>query len=99
MKAVTPEGKPFPFPELSVDRDGDSYRFTGDGKQVVVKQGGFRRQDFWLLDLATGARRQLPRLKPGESLQRFDVSPDGKRVVFERVWENSDVVLIEIPPG
>ena len=63
-----------------------------------MKQGGFRRQDFWLLDLAIGARRQLTRLKPGESLQRFDVSPDGKRVVFERVWENSDIVLIEIPP-
>jgi hypothetical protein len=26
------------------------------------------------------------------------VSPDGKRVVFERVRENSDVVLIELPP-
>ena len=98
VKAVTPDGKPFPFPRLSVDRDGDSYRFLPDAKQLVVKQGGFRRQDFWLLDLATGARRQLTRLKPGESIQRFDVSPDGKRVVFERVRENSDIVLIEIPP-
>jgi Tol biopolymer transport system component len=97
VKAVTPDGKPFPFPQLFVDRDGDSYRFLPDGKQLVLKQGGFRRQDFWLLDLATGARRQLTRLEPGESLQRFDVSPDGKRVVFERVRENSDVVLIELP--
>jgi Tol biopolymer transport system component len=97
VKAVTPDGKPFPFPQLSVDRDGDSYRFLPDGSQLVVKQGGFRRQGFWLLDLASGARRQLTRLKPGESLQRFDVSPDGKRVVFERVWENSDIVLIELP--
>ena len=98
VKAVTPDGKPFPFPQLSVDRDGDSYRFLPDAKQLVVKQGGFRRQDFWLLDLATGSRRQITRLKPGESIQRFDVTPDGKRVVFERVWENSDIVLIEIPP-
>jgi Tol biopolymer transport system component len=98
VRAVTPDGKPFPFPQLSVDRDGDSYRFLPDGNQLVVKQGGFRRQDFWLLDLASGARRQLTRLKSGESIQRFDVSPDGKRVVFERVWENSDVVLIELPP-
>jgi Tol biopolymer transport system component len=97
VKAVTPDGKPFPIPQLSVDRNGDSYRFLPDGKQLVVKQGGFRRQDFWLLDLATGARRQITRLKSGESLQRFDVSPDGKRVVFERVWENADVVLIELP--
>ena len=63
----------------------------------MVKLGGFRRQDFWLLDLATGKRRQLTRLRPGESLHRFDISPDGRRIVFERVRENSDVALIELP--
>ena len=97
VKAVTPDGKSFSIPQLSVDRNGDSYRFVPDGKRLVVKQGGFRRQDFWLVDLTTGRRRQITRLKPGESLQRFDVSPDGQRVVFERVWENADVVLIELP--
>jgi Tol biopolymer transport system component len=83
---------------LSVDRIGDSYRFLPDGKRLVVKLGGFRRQDFWLFDIASGQRRQLTSLQPGQSLQRFDVSPDGKRIVFERVRENSDVVLIELPP-
>jgi hypothetical protein len=38
----------------------------------------------------------LTRLRPGESLRRFDVSPDGQQLVFERVRENSDVVLIEL---
>ena len=97
LKAVTPDGRPYAVPALSVDRLGDSYRFLPDGK-LMVKLGGFRRQDFWLLDLASGARRQLTALKPGQSLQRFDVSPDGKRILFERVEENSDVVLIELPP-
>jgi len=97
LEAVTPDGAPHPLPPLSVDRVGDSYRFLPNGKELVVKLGGFRRQDFWLLDLATGKRRQLTALRPGESLQRFDVSPDGKRIVFERVRENSDIVLIEVP--
>jgi len=99
LRAVTPDGKPFalPFPPLLVDRLGDSYRFVPNGKAIVVKLGGFRRQDFWLLDLATGKRRQLTRLRPGESLHRFDISPDGSRIVFERVRENSDVALIELP--
>lgn len=97
LRAVTPDGRPFPVPTLTVDRLGDSYRFLPDGRGLVVKLGGFRLQDFWLVDLATGARRQLTRLKPGESLHRFDVSPDGRRVLFERVRENSDVVLIEMP--
>jgi Tol biopolymer transport system component/tRNA A-37 threonylcarbamoyl transferase component Bud32 len=97
LKAVTPDGRPFPVPSLTVDRLGDSYRFLPDGSRLVVKLGGFRRQDFWLLNLATGARRQLTRLKPGESLLRFDVSRDGRHLFFERVRENSDVVLIEVP--
>jgi serine/threonine protein kinase/WD40 repeat protein len=98
LKAVTPVGQPYPLPTLTVDRVGDSYRFLPNGRQLVVKLGGFRRQDFWLFDIATGRRRQLTALRPGESLNRFDVSPDGKRIIFERARENSDIVLIELPP-
>ena len=97
LRAVTPDGRPYTIPALSVDRVGDSYRFLPDGRTLVVKLGGFRRQDFWTFDLATGQRRRLTALRPGESLPRFDVSPDGKRIVFERVRENSDVVLAELP--
>jgi len=96
VKAVTPDGRALPFPRLTVDRVGDSYRFLPDGKRIVVKLGGFRQQDFWLLDVATGTTRRLTALRPGESLQRFDVSPDGSRIVFERVRENSDIVLIDL---
>ena len=99
LKAVTPDGQPYALPELSVDRVGDSYRFLPDGTELVVKLGGFRRQDFWLFDVTNGGRRRLTALRPGESLQRFDVSPDGKRILFERMRENSDVVLIELPPS
>lgn len=97
LKAVTPDGRPYPLPALSVDRVGDSYRFLPNGKELVVKLGGFRRQDFWLFDIANGRRRQLTALRAGASLQHFDVSPDGKRILFERVRENSDIVLIELP--
>ncbi len=97
VMAVTPDGRPYPIPPLSVDRLGDSYRFRPMGKELVVKQGGFRRQDFYLFDLATGRQRQLTTLRRSESLLRFDISPDGKYVLFERVRENSDIVLIELP--
>jgi len=101
VEAVRPDGKPYPLPlgQLVVDRLADSYRFLPSGEGLVVKLGGFRHQDFWLLDLRTGARRQLTRLKPGQSISRFDVSPDGKRIIFERAEENSDIALIEVPPG
>jgi Tol biopolymer transport system component len=96
VAAVTPDGAPYPLPPLVVDRVGDGYRFVPGTTQLIVRQGGFRQQDFWLFDVATGQRRQLTRLRAGESLPRFDVSPDGKRILFERVRENSDVVLIEL---
>jgi TolB protein len=96
VKAVTPDGRPYALPPLTVDRVGDSYRFLPDGA-LVVKLGGFRQQDFWLFDLGTGAKRRLTQLDHGESLQRFDVSRDGTRIMFERVRENSDIVLIELP--
>ena len=55
-----------------------------------------RKYDFWVFDLATGHLRQLTKLRPGFSVREFDVSADGKRILFERVRENSDIVLIEL---
>jgi len=95
---VRPDGKPYPIPPITVDRLGDSYRFLpGTGRQLVLKQGGFRRQDFHLIDLTTGHARRLTTLRGGESLLRFDVSADGRQILFERARENSDIVLIELP--
>ena len=54
------------------------------------------KQDFYLLDLTTGEERALSNLKPGFAMRSFDVSPDGKEILFDRVRENSDVVLIDL---
>lgn len=99
VHVVRPDGAPASptFGTLIVDRLSDSYRFLPDGSGLVVKLGGFRHQDFWLVDLRTGARRQLTQLKAGESIRRFDISRDGRRILFERADENSDVALIEVP--
>jgi hypothetical protein len=94
--AMTPEGKPRPFPELSVILKMDGYRFLPDGKTMVVLQGLAPRQTFWLLDLVSGQRRQLTDLQPGFEIQSFDVTPDGKQIVFDRIRANADVVLIEL---
>jgi Tol biopolymer transport system component len=95
VRAVTAEGLPFPLPELSVLWTGDRYRFLPDGKSLVVLKGGFRRQDFWLFDLTSGRLRQLTSLRPGYEQKSFDVSRNGKQIVFDRVKENSDIVLID----
>jgi Tol biopolymer transport system component len=53
--------------------------------------------DFWLFDLVTGERRQLTRLSNKGNVRGFDITPDGKRIVFDRLRQNSDVILIDPP--
>jgi len=95
IKAVTPEKQPHPIPELSLSR-GNSYRFMPNGKQVVALLGRFPNQNFWAVDLETGQRRQLTNLKQGDSIGSFDVSPDGRQILFDRIRQNSDIVLIDL---
>ena len=54
-------------------------------------------QDFWLLDLVTKKSRPLTHLNNTATMRTFDISPDGKHIVFERLRENSDIVLIDLP--
>ena len=67
-------------------------------RDLTLLQGEFwnRRQDFWVFDLETGRSRQLTNLQPGFAVRSFDVSPDGKQILFDRARENSDIVLIEL---
>ena len=97
VKAVTPDGQPFWLPDLLALGEGDRYRFLPNGKGIVLLQGELRRQDFWLFDLQSGRQRQLTNLTPGFSMKSFDISPDGKQIMFDRVRENSDIVLIDLP--
>src|SRR5262245_37325009 len=96
VKAVTPEKQPQPQPELYTLRGGDRYRFLPGGRQVVALLGDYLRQNFWIIDLDTGRRRQLTNLKPGYSIGSFDVAPDGRQILFDRVRQNSDIVLIDL---
>lgn len=97
LRAITPNKKPFKLPDISSRGEGDRFRFMPDGKSFVVLLGPFRNQNFFLVNTDTGTRRQLTVLKPGTFVRNFDISPDGKQIVFDRIQENSDVVLIDLP--
>jgi Tol biopolymer transport system component len=99
VKAVTPDGAPVPIPALWVRRGGDRYRLLPDSRRVVYVHGDWGNQDFWLLDLLSGERSRLTNLDPGSSIKGFDVSADGRQIVFDRIRDSSDVVLIDLPPS
>jgi Tol biopolymer transport system component len=80
VKAVTPDGKPYPLLEFSVRRSNDRYHVLPDGRKIVFVSGDFGRQDFWLADLDTRQLRQLTTLRAGQSIEGFDVS--GERILL-----------------
>jgi len=61
-------------------------------------EGEFWRKNFWSIDLITGQRRQLTNIDQQFLIGDFDVSPDGKEIIFGRLKENSNVILIDFPP-
>jgi TolB protein len=97
LKGVTPDKRPVSLPDLLLARNGNRYRFTADARSLIVLQGEMRDQNFWRLDLSSHRLTQLTALKPGSEIRSFDVSPDGKTILFDRYRENSDVVLIDLP--
>jgi Tol biopolymer transport system component len=68
-----------------------------DGKALIALEGAARgAQNFFRVDLQSGEQRQLTNLAGGSAIQHFDVSPDGQRIVFDRVRLNSDVVVMNL---
>ncbi|MGH9141220.1 MAG: protein kinase domain-containing protein [Vicinamibacterales bacterium] len=94
LLAIRPDGTPVKLPSVNVRQGG--YRFLPDGTGLVYMPS-LQSRDFWLLDLASGKQRQLARLGDYGRVQTFDITPDGKHIVFDRSRENSDIVLIDLP--
>jgi Tol biopolymer transport system component len=95
LRGVKPDGSPVQMPEVGV-RTGGAHRFLRNGAGLVYLPG-IESKDFWLLDLATGKTRQLTDLTDRGFLNAFDITPDGKHLVFDRSHQNSDIVLIDLP--
>jgi Tol biopolymer transport system component len=97
LLAVRPDGTSVKLPEISLRRLGERVRFSPDGKSLIYMQGLLTSQDFWLLDLASMKSRPLTRLQNRATMRTFDITSDGKQIVFDRLRENSQVVMIDLP--
>ena len=97
LLAVHPDGTSVELPQINLRRLGERVRFLPDGKSLIYMQGLLASQDFWLLDLASMKSRPLTRLQNRATMRTFDVTSDGKQIVFDRSRENSEVVMIDLP--
>jgi serine/threonine protein kinase/Tol biopolymer transport system component len=97
LLAVHPDGTRAQMPEINVQREGERVRFLPDGTGLVYMLGDtMAEQDFWLLDLGTMQSRRLSRLNNSAVMRTFDITPDGKRIVFDRLTGDSDILIIDL---
>jgi serine/threonine protein kinase/Tol biopolymer transport system component len=96
LLAVRPEdGSSVALPHLRVPSvRQQAHRFLPNGTGLVYTP---TPGDFRVLDLSSKKTRQVARLTREDS-RTFDITPDGKRIVFDRLRQNSDIALIELPP-
>jgi|HubBroStandDraft_1064217.scaffolds.fasta_scaffold00243_3 Tol biopolymer transport system component len=97
VKAVTAEAAVVLLHALTLTRGARHVVFLAGKRGLVFLKGEIGHKDLWLIDMETGAERQLTNLTPDFDIRDFDVSPDGREVVLERVHEHSDVVLLDLP--
>ena len=95
VRAVAADGRPYPLPALILSRGARRVVFWRDTRSVVVLRGDVSRKSFWLVNLQTGAERQLGDLASEPAIGDFDVSRSGDEIVFDRVEKNSQIALIE----
>jgi hypothetical protein len=85
------------MPEIKVQREGERVRFLPDGTGLVYMVGDtMAEQDFWLLDLGTMHSRRLSQSNNSAVMRTFDIAPDSKRIVFDRLTGDSDILIIDL---
>jgi Tol biopolymer transport system component len=95
LLGVRPDGTPVDLPDVRTGLGG-GHRFLPDGTGLVYAPRSQSR-NFWLFDLATKKTRPLTHLSDKGVINTFDITPDGKEIVFDRSRANSDIVLIDLP--
>jgi Tol biopolymer transport system component len=95
LRAVARDGRPYPIPPLILTRGARRIAFRPDAASIVLLRGDVGHKNFWLVDLGTGAERQITELVPDIAISDFDLSRDGSAVLFDRIQASSRIALIE----
>jgi Tol biopolymer transport system component len=97
VKAVSADGAPHDLPKLILSRGARRLAFLGGEDALVIMKGDISHKEFWGVDLTTGRERQLTDFGRGFTISDFNISADGREIVFDRAREESDIVLIDLP--
>ena len=92
LKAATADGMPAPLPDIRAIPG--AYRFMPDSRALVFLPV-LTAFNFQIVDLTTGKARALTEMQMQGAVATFDITADGKAIVFDRAVQNGDIVLIE----
>lgn len=95
LRAAGPDGRAYPMRSLVLTRGARRVAFVRGTHTLLVLRGPIEHKDFWLVDIDSGAERQLSHVPGDSAIGNFDLSADGSEIVFDRQQANSDLVLIE----
>ncbi|HEY0662772.1 MAG TPA: winged helix-turn-helix domain-containing protein [Lysobacter sp.] len=96
VRAMSADGRPRALPDIALPRGARRLVFLPGSNDLVVLKGDARDRNFWLVNLDTGQERQLTDFVSGFAIDNFDVSADGREIVFDQLREESDVVQIDL---
>jgi Tol biopolymer transport system component len=96
IRAANAAGGTQPLPAVTLTRGARHVTFLGGRPMLVVLRGSIQHKNLGLVDLESGAERPLTRLPADFDIGDFDVSPDGREAVLERLEERSDIVLLDL---
>jgi Tol biopolymer transport system component len=97
LKAVTPDGLAYSLPRVTtLTRGARHLKFLSGGRGLAFLRGKIQHKDLWLMDPETGVERQLTNLPDNFDILDFDISPDGREIILERVQERSDIMLLDL---
>jgi Tol biopolymer transport system component len=97
VKAVAADASAHALPPLTLTRGARHIAFLPGGRALVLLRGEIQHKNLWFVNLETGAEHQLTNLPAGFDVRDFDISPDGREVVLERVQDLSDIALLDLP--
>nr|WP_305119165.1 winged helix-turn-helix domain-containing protein [Tahibacter harae] len=96
VRALSADGRVRTLPDIVLPRGARRLVFLPGSTALVVLKGDARDRNFWLVDLDSGQERQLTDFDSGFAIDNFDVSADGREIVFDQVREESDLVQIDL---
>ena len=99
LLAIRPDGSAVPIPPIRIRALTEHYRFVPGTRQLVYVPSPTQMdpEHFWVLDLDSMKARRISSFDLRPTNRTFDVTPDGMGIVFDRLRENSDLVLIDLP--